>query len=161
MSLTKNKFMVKCVLLFSVIALTSAYFVQYILDHQPCNLCLFERIPYLFAVILISLTLILNKYEKIISIILALVFILGSIISFYHIGIEQEFFNESFVCELSRSKSTNISASELLKELEKKTVSCKDVTFTFLGVSLATFNAILSLALSTIMIKNIIKHGKN
>jgi len=51
----KNKFTLNAVLIFSVFALITAYFVQYILNHEPCNLCLIERIPYLAAIILISL----------------------------------------------------------------------------------------------------------
>jgi|TARA_B110000438_G_C15591944_1_gene554239 disulfide bond formation protein DsbB len=158
---TQNKFVLRCILFFSIFALCLAYFVQYVLDHQPCNLCVIERIPYFSAVILITLIFILNKYEKIISLVITLFFIFGIIISFYHVGIEQGFFSESLVCELGGIKSNNMSADELLEELGKKNVSCKDVTFTILGFSLATFNTILSLVLSVIMIKNIKKYGKN
>ena len=91
----KNKFTLNTVLIFSVFALTTAYFIQYILGHEPCNLCLIERIPYLAAIILISLIFILNKFEKIISLIVGLFFIFGAFISFYHFGIEQGFFSES------------------------------------------------------------------
>ena len=130
------------------------------INHQPCNLCLIERIPYFSAAILIPVTLILNKYEKLISLIIALSFIFGSLISFYHVGIEQGIFSESLVCDLGSSLNT-MSANELLKELERKTVSCKDVTFKLLGFSLATFNTILSLLLSAILIKNINSYEKN
>ena len=161
MSIIKDKFILKSVLLFSITALVSAYFVQYILDHQPCNLCLLERIPYISAIALISLILILDKHEKIISSIIALFFFLGAIISFYHVGVEQGFFDESFVYDLDKSTPKTLTANELLKELEKKNVSCKDVIFTFFGFSLATFNTISSLVLSGIMIKNIKYYGKN
>jgi|TARA_B100000780_G_C21054225_1_gene423467 disulfide bond formation protein DsbB len=160
MFLTKKKFTLHFILFFSIFALVTAYFVQYVLNHQPCNLCLIERIPYFSAVILIPMIFFLNKYEKTISTVVALFFIFGSIVSFYHVGIEQGFFNESLVCDLAPN-SNNMSTKELLKELERKTVSCKDVTFVFLGFSLATFNAIFSLALSAIMIKNIKYYGKN
>jgi len=82
MSSIKNKFILSAVLIFSIFALITAYFIQYILGHEPCNLCLIERIPYFTAVALISLVFFLNKYEKLISLIVGLFFIFGAIISF-------------------------------------------------------------------------------
>ena len=79
-----------------------------------------ERIPYLASIILISLIFILNKYEKLISLIVGLFFLFGAIISFYHFGIEQGFFSESFVCNLGNNNEA-LSSQDLLKELEKNT----------------------------------------
>ena len=160
MSSIKSKFILNAVLIFSVFALVTAYFVQYILNHEPCNLCLIERIPYLAAIILISLIFILNKYEKIISLIVSLFFIFGTIVSFYHFGIEQGFFSESFVCNLGSNNEAS-STQDLLKQLKKTTVSCKDVTFKILGISLATFNTIISIIISAIMLKIVINYDKN
>ena len=156
----KNKFTLNIILIFSVFALASAYFIQYVLNHEPCNLCLIERTPYLAAIILISLVFFLNRYEKLISLIVGLLFIFGAIISFYHFGIEQGFFNESLVCDLGKS-NTIISTQDLLKQLEKKTISCKDVTFEILGFSLATINTIISLLIAAIMLKIVINYDKN
>ena len=156
-----NKFILNSILAFSILTLSVAYFIQYVLGHQPCNLCLIERIPYIAAVILISLIFIVNKYERVISSVLMLFFLFGAIVSFYHFGIEQGFFSESLVCDLGAS-SENLSSKELLKQLESKTaVSCKDVTFRFFGLSLATINTVISILLSGIMIKVIKNYGKN
>ena len=156
----KNKFTLNAVLIFSVFALITAYFIQYILNHEPCNLCLIERIPYFAAIILISLIFILNKFEKIISLIVIFFFIFGAVVSFYHFGIEQGFFSESLVCDLGNGNKAS-SAQDLLKQLEKKTVSCKDVTFRILGISLATFNTVISLVISVIFAKNYFNYEKN
>ena len=160
MSSIKNKLLLNGVLIFSVFALVAAYFIEFILGHKPCNLCSIERIPYFASIILISLIFILNKYEKLISLIVGLFFIFGVIISFYHFGIEQGFFSESFVCNLSNNNEA-LSSQDLLKELKKNTVSCKDVTFTLLGFSLATFNTIISLIISAIMLMIFINYDKN
>ena len=160
MSSIKNKFILSTVLIFSIFALITAYFIQYILGHEPCNLCLIERIPYFTAVALISLVFFLNKYEKLISLIVGLFFIFGAIISFYHFGIEQGFFNESLVCFLE-TENKAISAEDLLKELKTKSVSCKDVVFRIFGLSLATLNTIISFVISVIMILTSINYGKN
>tara|TARA_Y100001958_G_C20936698_1_gene344841 strand:+ start:162 stop:638 length:477 start_codon:yes stop_codon:yes gene_type:complete len=157
--LSNNKFILNCILIFSVLSLGIAYYIQYILGHKPCNLCLIERIPYLASVILISLIFIINKFERAIAGIVMLFFIFGSIVSFYHLGIEQGFFSESLVCDLGASNE-NLSKEELLKQFETKTiVSCKDVTFRFFGLSLATINTVISIFLSGIMLKVIKNYG--
>jgi len=155
-----NKFLLNSILAFSIITLLIAYFIQYVLGHKPCNLCIIERIPYIAAIILISLIFILNKYQNIISTFILIFFFFGAVVSFYHFGIEQGFFSESFVCDLSSSLPLN--KEELLNQLQKSDiVSCKDVKFTFFGLSLATINTIISLILSGIMIKIIKNYGKN
>ena len=155
-----NKLLLNGILAFSILSLSIAYFIQYVLGHKPCNLCIIERIPYIAAIILISLIFILNRYQKIISSLILIFFIFGAVVSFYHFGIEQGFFSESLVCDLSNSQPLN--KEELLNQLKKtEIVSCKDVTFRFLGLSLATINTIISIILSGIMIKVIKNYGKN
>ncbi len=155
-----NKLILNGILAFSILSLSTAYFIQYVLGHKPCNLCIIERIPYIAAIILISLIFILNKYQKIISSLILIFFIFGAVVSFYHFGIEQGFFSESLVCDLGNSQPLN--KEELLNQLKKtEIVSCKDVTFRFLGLSLATINTVISLILSGIMIKVIKNYGKN
>ena len=155
-----NKLLLNGILAFSILSLSIAYFIQYVLGHKPCNLCIIERIPYIAAIILISLIFILNRYQKIISSLILIFFIFGAVVSFYHFGIEQGFFSESLVCDLGNSRPLN--KEELLNQLKKtEIVSCKDVTFRFLGLSLATINTVISLILSGIMIKIIKNYGKN
>ena len=158
--MNSNKLLLNGILVFSILSLSIAYFIQYVIGHKPCNLCIIERIPYIAAIILISLIFIISKYKKIISSIILIFFIFGTVVSFYHFGIEQGFFNESLICELSNNNPLN--KEELLNQLKKtEIVSCKDVTFRFLGLSLATINTIISLILSGIMIKVIKNYGKN
>ena len=160
MSEIKNKNILNIILIFSIFALLAAYFIEYILGHQPCNLCLIERIPYLLAVIIIFLVYMFKKNEKVYIILLSLVFISATLISFYHFGIEQGFFKESLVCNLDNN-ITNLSKEDLIKELQQQTISCKDVSFRIFNLSLATINTIISLILSVIMIKIFLNYGKN
>ena len=83
-----------------LISIILAYLIEYVLGYQPCNLCLIERIPYGLALILISLNYTLKKNERFIILLLIFIFIFSLIISFYHFGIEQGFFEESAVCGL-------------------------------------------------------------
>jgi disulfide bond formation protein DsbB len=158
--MNSNKLLLNGILAFSILSLSIAYFIQYVLGHKPCNLCIIERIPYIAGIILISLIFILNKYQKIISSLILIFFTFGAVVSFYHFGIEQGFFNESLICDLTNSETLN--KEELLNQLKKaEIISCKDVTFRFFGLSLATINTIISVILSGIMIKVIKNYGKN
>jgi len=142
----------KIIFLISLISIISAYFIEYILKHQPCSLCLIERIPYGLSIILIISNYVFRKNEKFIILLLILIFAFSFIISFYHFGIEQGFFEESAVCGI-KNVSDIISKEELLKQLQVKTVSCKDVTFRIFGFSLTTFNIIVSLFLLILLTK--------
>ncbi|MDA7580880.1 disulfide bond formation protein B [Candidatus Pelagibacter sp.] len=160
MSQIKNKIILNLILLFSILAIISAYFIEYILGHLPCNLCLIERIPYVFSIIIISVCLFFNKFEKITLIILSLTFFIATLLSFYHFGIEQGFIMESLVCDLN-SSTNELSKEALLNQLKEVSISCKDVTFKVFGLSLATFNIFFSLILSAITIKLFLTYEKN
>ena len=156
----KNKTIFILILLFSIFALLAAYFIQYVLKHQPCNLCLIERIPYFFSIIVISIFLFTKKLEKPVLLILSLVFFSAALIAFYHFGIEQGFIKESLVCDLN-NQGNDLSKETLLNQLKEMPVSCKDVTFKFLGLSLATFNIFISLILAVITGKIFLTYEKS
>ena len=148
------------ILLFSIFALISAYFIQYVLGHQPCNLCLIERIPYIFSITIISICFFTKKFEKLCLIILSLIFFSATLISFYHFGIEQGFIKESLVCDLN-NESNNLSKEALLNQLKKMPISCKDITFKIFGLSLATFNIFITLILGVITTKLFLTYENN
>ena len=150
----------KFILIFSFIALISAYFIEHILGHQPCNLCLIERIPYVLSMIIIITIFILKKYERFFIMLLILTFIFSFVISFYHYGIEQGFFEESKLCGL-RDISETITKEDLLKQLNKKIISCKDVTFKLFGLSLSSINIVISLLFIISLSKIYTKYEKN
>ena len=148
------------ILLFSIFALSAAYFIEYILGHQPCNLCLIERIPYAISIIIIVICLFTQKFEKITLIILSITFFAAALLSFYHFGIEQGFIKESLVCDLN-NPGNELSREALLNQLKEMPISCKNVTFKIFGLSLATFNVFISIILSAITIKIFLNYEKN
>ena len=160
MSTFKNQKLLTLILIFSIFALIAAYFIEYVLGHQPCNLCLIERIPYATAIIVILLCLLFKKFEKISLVILSFIFFLAILVSFYHFGIEQGFIKESLVCDL-RVGDDILTKEALLDQLKEKTISCKDVTFKIFGLSLSAINIIISLLLSLINIKLFLNYEKN
>ena len=149
------------VILFIVsLTIISALIIQYWLGHEPCKLCLYERIPYFLSILLIIKILFFKKYEKITLLILFLVFASSAALAFYHFGIEQGFFNESLVCVVGNFSET-MSKEQILDQLKQNTISCKDVSFRIFGLSLAAINTIFSIVLSVIFIKLFINYGKN
>ena len=142
----------KIIFFISLISLISAFFIEYVLGHQPCNLCLIQRIPYGLSLILLILNYFQKKNEKFIILLLTMIFSFSFLISLYHFGIEQGFFDESAVCTM-KNMSNIINKEELLKQLQVKTVSCKDVTFRIFGFSLTTFNIIISFILVILLIQ--------
>ena len=146
----------KIIFFISLISLISAFYIEYVLGHQPCNLCLIQRVPYGLCIILLILNYFRRKDEKFIILLLTLIFSFSFLVSFYHFGIEQGFFEESTVCKM-KNASDIISKEELLKQMQLKIVSCKDVTFRIFGFSLTTFNIILSLIL-ILLLTNIFRN---
>ena len=142
----------KLIFFISFFAVISAYFIEYVLGHQPCKLCLIERIPYVVCIIILSINYKFKKIEKFLSLLLILIFTFSLIISVYHFGIEQGLFQESMICNIENNANI-LSKEQLLQELQKKTVSCKDVTFRVFGFSLSTINIFLSLLLIILSIK--------
>ena len=158
-NLGKKNFL-KITFLVSLFALISAYFIEYVLGHQPCNLCLIERIPYMVALIIIVVNYKFNNLEKYLILLLIFVFLAGTFISLYHLGIEQGFIKESLLCDL-KNGSKILTKEELLQQLQEKIVSCKDVTFKIFGFSLTTLNLIISLLITIIFTKIYLGYEKN
>jgi len=156
----KNNIFLIFMLIVIFFVIISAFIIEYRLGHQPCKLCLYERIPYFLSIFLIIKIIYFKKYEKITLIFLSLIFLISTILAFYHLGIEQGFFNESFICE-TKNLSNTLSKEELLAELKKNTISCKELNFKIFGLSLASINIIFSLIISVIFLKLFINYGKN
>ena len=155
-----NKTILFFLLIFISLILISAYMIEYKLGYEACKLCVYQRVPYLLSILLIIEMFFFKKYEKIALLILSSIFLISLILAFYHFGIEQGFLEESTVCATGDLLNT-LSKTELLEELKKNTVSCKDVSFKILGFSLASINVILSFIFSGIFMKLFLNYGKN
>ena len=142
------------------LSLISAFIIEHILNHKPCNLCLYQRIPYIISIFFILLIFIFKRNNNIFLFLLFVTFLISSILAFYHFGIEQGFFDESLVCTTANLSET-LTKDELLKQLSKNTISCKEVTIRILGLSLAAINTIFSIILSVIFMRLFINYGKN
>ena len=156
----KAEFYLKIIFLFSFIALISAFFIEYALGHQPCNLCLIERIPYGLSIMVIIAIFLIKKNQKFLVLLLILIFVFSFAISFYHYGLEQGFFQESFFCGV-KSLTDSINKEDLLKQLSEKTISCRDVTFRIFGLSLTSINIVINLFFIITLLKIFNKYERN
>ena len=145
------------ILFLCIISLLGAIYIEYVLEQKPCKLCIYQRLPYLVAIFLCFFG---YNYPKNILWLyfLILTFLLSSILSGYHVGIENNIFLESEVCTNENFNITD--KSKLLESLSNQTPSCKNINFTIFGFSLATINFMISL-LVTIICVLIVKNEKN
>jgi len=158
--LNNKSLLLNLILLVSFVALISAFFIEYVLGHQPCNLCILERIPYVIAIVIILLNYKFSQFEKIYLFLLIIVFLTATILSVYHFGIEQGFIEESLVCDL-KNDSGITSKEEILKQLKEQKVSCKDVTFKIFGLSLTTYNIVISILIAINTLKIYLNYAKS
>ena len=150
MSYKINKLFYITILLVSLFAISSALFVEYVFSIQPCKLCLYQRIPYIFSIIVCFFGFFFPK-KKIWIYFLIILFISSILISGYHMGIENNIFNEFSGC--TNNNLNTIDKAELLQSLNNLLPNCKDVNFKILGLSLATINFLLSIVLFVIIMK--------
>jgi disulfide bond formation protein DsbB len=153
-------FTIKLIFIISIAALTSAFFIEHILGYQPCNLCILERIPYLLGILVIILNYKFVYLEKYFILLLIVIFLVATILSIYHLGIEQGFIEESFVCDL-KNGSNLLSKEDILTQLQEKNVNCKDVTFKILGLSLTSYNILISLLITIGATRIYLNYDKN
>ena len=146
-----NKILI-IILFLLLVSLISAYIIEHVLGYKACKLCIYQRFPYFVSVFLILNIFLLKKYTRPTLLALSFVSLTGSAIAFYHFGIEQGFFNESFVCE-TQNLSQETSKEDILNQHKENTISCKDVAFRVFGLSLASINAIFSFVLFFIFIR--------
>ena len=158
--LNNKSLFLNLILFVSFVALISAFFIEYVLGHQPCNLCILERIPYVVAIVIILLNYKFSQFEKLFLVLLIIVFLTATILSVYHFGIERGFIEESLVCDLKNSSGVT-SKEEILKQLQEQKVSCKDVTFKIFGLSLTTYNIVISILITINTLKIYLNYAKS
>lgn len=137
----------------SILILLIVYYLEFFQGVTPCKLCIYQRLPY-FIIILLAASFLLIKNQnlkKITFIFYIFIFASSLTMSVHHFGVENSFWNALTNCE---SYSKTLSNSNNLKEylLNKDFVSCSDVSFKFLGISLAGYNVIISFILLIISI---------
>jgi len=137
------------VLAISVAVLGAALASQYWGGLDPCELCLLERWPW-WAAIAISAAVWLAAARLPLTgpaLLLALVFLVSAGLGFYHAGVELHWFPGPSACTASGTAATSIDALRA-QLVGKQPVMCDQVQWSLFGISLAGWNALVSLALA-------------
>jgi len=154
LSIKKNYFLV---FIISMISILSAVYIEFVLKINPCTLCIYQRIPYIFSIFICFLGYYNNNVFFWLYL-LFLTFFISVVLSGYHVGIENNIFKEFSGC--TNNNINLIDKEELLKSLNYSRPNCKNISFKILGFSLASINLIISSIIS-IYIFLVIKYEKN
>lgn len=128
--------------------LASALISQYGFGLHPCELCIYQRIPFVVLMIFgISIFFVRNNNVVTNTLIILSIFALlaNSVIAFYHIGVEQNWWSFG-----DCSGQFDTSSFEAFKNsvLNAPNVRCDEVQFSFLGISMAGWNFIYCLVVA-------------
>ena len=122
---------------------------EYVFGFAPCSLCLIQRYPHILVAITSVWLIFFRTHNFFLYPVNTLVMALSIILASYHVGVEQSIFQGPQSCSSSNlSLVSEKSAETLLKEiLNTAVVRCNEVIWSFMGLSMATWNLILSIAL--------------
>jgi disulfide bond formation protein DsbB len=143
--MSKNKLYFLGLILLSTISLSFGFFVEYVLGFEPCILCLYQRVPYYFLV-LIGITGMIFKNHKY-PIYFALIIFLGAaIIAGYHTGIEREWFDPTDTCNPGFNIPENASVDEIRQMLyDAPIATCTKAAFKIFWLSMTEWNLLLNI----------------
>jgi len=144
MALTTKRF-AGAVLVASVAVLGAALVSQYWGGLTPCELCLLERWPWWVAIAIAAASWLTGDRlaPQIPAFLLAIVFLVGAGLGFYHVGVEQHWFAGPTACTAGGSAATSVDALRA-QLLGKQAVMCDEVQWSLFGVSMAGWNMIAS-----------------
>ena len=122
---------------------------EYVFGFAPCSLCLIQRYPHILVAVTSVWLIFFRTHNVFLYPVNTLVMALSIILASYHVGVEQSIFQGPQSCSSSNlSLVSEKSAEALLKEiLNTSAIRCNEVTWSFMGLSMATWNLILSIAL--------------
>jgi disulfide bond formation protein DsbB len=139
------------VLIVSAIVLGTALMSQYWGGLAPCELCLFQRWPWSAAIVIALAALVAGNRGALpwVALALAIVFALGVVFAFYHVGVEQHWFAGPSACTASATGATTL--DEMKRQiLGTAPVLCDRVQWALFGVSLAGWNLVASFGMAAI-----------
>ncbi len=124
---------------------------EYVFGFTPCSLCLIQRYPHILVAITSVWLVFFRTHNLFIYPLNTLVMALSIILAFYHVGVEQNIFQGPQTCSSSNLSSVSEKSAEaLLKDiLNTAIVRCNEVTWSFISLSMASWNLVMSIALFT------------
>ena len=144
--------------LFSIFAISSAFFMQYVLGHDPCKLCTYQRIPYYMIILIGLITFLFPKIIKITSFLLIFLLLAEFLASNYHT------LSTFGVISYSGCQSAEIPGDiNVLKEAlmsDTLIVNCTNANLKYFGIPLSIYNSFFSIMFLIIIVLNAYKEKK-
>ena len=131
------------IVLFSIFAILSAFFIQYVLGHAPCKLCTYQRIPYYVIILIGLITLFFPKIIKLSFLLLILLLIAEFLISNYHTLITYEIISYSGCQSAEIPNDINQLKEALISDT--LIVNCSNANLKYFGIPLSIYNSFFSL----------------
>nr|WP_314442610.1 disulfide bond formation protein B [uncultured Sphingomonas sp.] len=123
---------------------------EYVGGLNPCEMCMWQRWPHLSAVVLAGLSFVAPRRARLLTLLAALAMALSGAIGVFHAGVEQGWWEGLTTCS---TVATGATPDELLKSImATPLIRCDQIAWSFLGLSLAAWNALLSLATAGVIL---------
>lgn len=149
------------IVLVAIGTLAVALTAEYVFKLEPCILCLYQRLPFVATGVLALLALRLEKFPAAVIGIIAvcgLIYLTGSGIAFYQVGVEQHW----WLSECTGELSTGLSVADLKAALTKKPEKpCDEIDWTLFGISMATYNVAYSAGLGLLSLAAAMQMSKS
>ena len=149
------------VLIGSIAVIGGALLFQFVGGLAPCELCLLERWPYYIGIPVTVLALLAGERRLLstgLGTIVLLIFIASAGLGFYHVGVEQHWFQGPTACTSSTGAKT---LDELRAQLmAQQPVMCDQPQWSLFGVSLAGWNFLASAVLALVALKALAPSGR-
>lgn len=135
----------------SLFSLAFALVSEYGFGLKPCELCIFQRIPYAVAIPLSLLGLWLARHGRVFCLLGGLLFVVDSGIGFYHTGVEKHWIKGPEACT-DQGGSAPMSLEQILAKIQAAPiVACDQPQWEFHGITMAAMNAVWALMLAIAM----------
>ena len=141
--------------LFSIFAILSAFFMQYVLGHAPCKLCTYQRIPYYIIILIGLITLFFPKIIKLTSFLLIFLLLAEFLVSNYHTLSTYEIISYSG-CQSAEIPSDINQLKEALMS-DTLIVNCSNANLKYFGIPLSIYNSFFSLMFLIVIVFNAYK----
>ncbi|MDA9207687.1 disulfide bond formation protein B [Octadecabacter sp.] len=140
--------LIKIATLGSVLLLGGAFFFE-LLGYPPCKMCFWQRYAHATAIYIGALAWVQPRFQRVLATLGALAAAVGSVLGFYHSGVEQKWWEGPTSC----SGNGSLEGVDLLStDLAIPVIMCDEIVWSLMGLSMATYNGLISLILAGIWV---------
>ncbi|MCF2904020.1 disulfide bond formation protein B [Octadecabacter sp. CECT 8868] len=132
---------------FGSFALLAGAFMFQFMGYPPCKMCLWQRYPHAVVIVIGILAVLLGRLQTQLAILGAIAALITGGIGLYHTGVERDWWEGPTSCTGGGALSGDLLSTDIAP-----IVMCDDVVWSLLGLSMASYNALISFGLAAIWI---------